>query len=259
VAAGVRAAVDPLIGTEAGRRELSMGAGGDRTVEIDRLAEEVALTALEKSAAGGPGFSVLSEEVGRRSFGADFPLVVLDPIDGSLNAKQGVPCYSVMLSVVSGPTVADLVAGYVLNLVNGEEFSAVRGRGALHRGRPLRPLPRTSPDGFEVLAMESSPRSLSAAEPLIRRASKIRIMGSMAISIAHAATGGFDLFCSPLRARVFDMTASVLVLEEAGGVATDLEGRSLGSLEVGFDVRTTLLAAADPAAHALALEVLGGG
>jgi myo-inositol-1(or 4)-monophosphatase len=251
--------VAPLIGTEGGRRELSMGAGGDRTVEIDRLAEEVALAAFERAAAGGAAFSVLSEEVGRRSFGADFPLVVMDPIDGSLNAKQGVPCYSVMLSLLGGPTVADLRAGYLMNLVNGEEFSAVRGRGALHNRRPLVPLPRPDPGRLEVIALESSPKSLFTAERLLRSAGKIRILGSMAISIAHAATGGFDLFCSPMRARVFDMTASVLVLEESGGIATDLAGAPLGGFEVGFEVRTTLLAAADPAAHALALEILSGG
>jgi myo-inositol-1(or 4)-monophosphatase len=235
--------VAPLIGTEGGRRELSMGAGGDRTVEIDRLAEEVALAAFERAAAGG----------------ADFPLVVMDPIDGSLNAKQGVPCYSVMLSLLGGPTVADLRAGYLMNLVNGEEFSAVRGRGALHNRRPLVPLPRPDPGRLEVIALESSPKSLFTAERLLRSAGKIRILGSMAISIAHAATGGFDLFCSPMRARVFDMTASVLVLEESGGIATDLAGAPLGGFEVGFEVRTTLLAAADPAAHALALEILSGG
>ena len=248
-----------MIGTEPGRRELFTGAGGDRTVEIDRLAEETALAAFQRAQDGGARFSVLSEEVGRRSFGAEYPLVVMDPIDGSLNAKQGVPCYAVMLSLLDGPTVADLRAGYVMNLVSGEEFSAVRGGGALHNRQPLRPLPRQAPPGrFDVVALESSPRSLAVAEPLIKRSSKLRILGSMAISIAHAATGGFDLFCSPLKARVFDMTASVLVLEEAGGVATDLEGRKLDGLEVGFDVRTTLLAAADPAAHDLALQILGG-
>ncbi len=251
--------VSPVIGTEGGRREISTGAGGDRTVEIDRLAEESAMAAFERVASRDPAFSVLSEEIGHRSFGADFPLVVMDPIDGSLNAKQGVPCYAMMLSLLVGPTVADVSAGYVMNLVNGEEFSAVKGGGALHRHRPLLPLPRHNPGRLEVVALESSPDSLFAATPLLRRAQKLRVLGSMALSIAHAATGSFDVFCSPLRARVFDMTASLLVLAEAGGVATDMEGSSLDGLEVGFSVRTTLLAAADPAAHALALDILRGG
>jgi myo-inositol-1(or 4)-monophosphatase len=228
-------------------------------VEIDRLAEDTALAAFAAAAERGLAFSVLSEEVGQRSFGADYPLVVMDPIDGSLNAKQGVPCFAVMLSLLNGPTVADIRAGYVMNLVNGEDFSAVRGGGAEHRQQPLEPLPRRDPGRLEVVALESSIGSLFEAAPLLKRAQKLRILGSMALSIAHTATGGFDVFCSPLRARVFDMTASLLVLEESGGMATDLAGGPLGGLEVGFANRTTLLAAADPAAHALALEILRGG
>jgi myo-inositol-1(or 4)-monophosphatase len=255
----VRATVAPLIGTEGGRQEISTGAGGDRTLEIDRVAEETAFAALAAAAERGLAFSVLSEEVGHQSFGAEYPLVVLDPIDGSLNAKQGVPCYAVMLSLLGGPTVADVRAGYVMNLVNAEEFSAIRGAGARHNHLPVEPLPRRDPGTFEVVALESSPRSLFAAEPLLKRAQKLRIIGSMALSIAHTATGGFDVFCSPLQARVFDMTASLLVLGEVGGVATDMAGGPLGGLEVGFSFRTTLLAAADPAAHALALEILRGG
>jgi len=218
----------------------------------------VALAAFARASTGGARFSVLSEEVGHRAFGANYPLVALDPIDGSLNAKQGVPCYAVMLSLLRGPLVGDLSAGYVMNLVSGEEFSATRGGGGFRNGDPLKPLARPKADRIEVLALESSPRSVFEAERLVRRAAKLRILGSMAISIAHAATGGFDLFCSPMRARVFDMTASVLLLQEVGGVATDLKGRPLDGLEVGFEVRTTLLAAADPAAHRLALEILEG-
>jgi myo-inositol-1(or 4)-monophosphatase len=251
--------VGPAIGTEGGRREISTGAGGDRTVEIDRLAEESALAAFEQAAGRGLAFSVLSEEAGHRSFGADYPLVVMDPIDGSLNAKQGVPCYAVMLSLLTGPTVADLTAGYLMNLVNGEEFSAIKGGGAQHRNEPLLPLPRRDRGRIEIVAVESSPASLFGATPLLKKAQKVRILGSMALSIAHTATGSFDVFCSPLRARVFDMTASLLLLTEVGGLATDMEGASLDGLEVGFSVRTTLLASADPAAHALALDILRGG
>ena len=228
-------------------------------MEIDRLAEETAMAAFERAAGRGLAFSVLSEEIGHRSFGADFPLVVMDPIDGSLNAKQGVPCFAIMLSLLTGPLVADLRAGYVMNLVNAEEFSAIKGGGAQHRQHPLVPLARRDPGQLEVLALESSPGSLFAATPLLKRAQKLRILGSMALSIAHTATGSFDVFCSPLRARVFDMTASLLFLAEAGGKATDMEGASLDGLEVGFSVRTTLLAAADPAAHGLAIEILRGG
>src|SRR6185437_16569751 len=70
ISADVRSTVVPLAGTEAGRRQLEMGAGGDRTMELDRAAEASVLAALEQVAARGERFSVLSEEVGLRSFGA---------------------------------------------------------------------------------------------------------------------------------------------------------------------------------------------
>jgi myo-inositol-1(or 4)-monophosphatase len=251
----VKAAIGGYSGTEAGRAELSRGAGGDITVEIDRLAEEAAMAVLEKAAHEGLEFTLVSEEVGRRRFGADFPLVFLDPIDGSLNAKQGIPLFSTMLSVLDGPNVDDALAGYVLNLVSGEEWTAERGGGALRNGEPLRPLAPRSRQGLELLGVESSPRSIFKARGLIERSDKVRILGSMAISIAHTASGSFDAFICPIGARLFDMTASILLAREAGAVFTDVEGRGIGGLEVGLDRRSTLLVGATPDAHALALRL----
>src|ERR1700716_813823 len=103
-----------------------------------------------------------------------------------------------MLSLMGGPTVADTRAGYVMNLVNGEEFSAVRGGGAQHRHRSFQPLPRRDPGRLEGVALESSIASVLDAAPLLKRAEKLHVLGSVALSIAHTATGGFDVFCSPL-------------------------------------------------------------
>jgi len=76
----------------------------------------------------------------------------------------------------------------------------------------------------------------------------------MALSMAHTAAGALDAFCAPVPMRVFDMTAGLLLIAEAGGVATDLQGRTLAGIECTLAARTTLLCAADPAAHALALR-----
>ena len=211
---------------------------------------------LERRRRAGERFSLLSEEAGQVNFGAAFPLVVLDPIDGSLNAKQGIPLVGVVLSLLDGPTVADLRVGHVLNLVTGDSFDALKAKGATHNGSPLAALPSRPSGRIELLGLESSPRSLKRAAPLIERSAKIRILGSMALSIAHAATGGFDLFCSPIQARVFDMTASLLVLKESGGVATDMEGRELDGLEASLATRSTLLVASDGRVHELALRIL---
>jgi myo-inositol-1(or 4)-monophosphatase len=254
----VRQAVLPLAGTEEGRKQLGMGAGGDRTMELDRAAEATVLSALEKVAGGGEKFSVLSEEVGLRSFGAPFPLVVVDPVDGSLNAKQGIPFFNVMLALLAGPTIGEIEAGSVVNLISGERWTAVKGAGAQHDGRPFR-APSAVHDGrIELLGLESSSRSLKAAEPLVARAAKLRIMGAMALSMAHTAAGGLDVFCAPVPMRVFDMTAGLLIIAEAGGVATDLHGGSLAGLECTLKTRTTLLCAPDRALHELAVGAFAG-
>ena len=252
----MRAAVLPLSGTEAGRAALSVGAGGDTTVELDRAAEAVVLAELAGVAERGERFSVLSEESGHRSFGADYPLVLVDPVDGSLNAKQGVPLFALMLALLDGPTVADTYGGLVLNLATGEEWRAIRKQGAWRGGQPLHPLSRTNRGRIELFGLESTPRPLRLAQPLVERASKIRILGSMALSIAITSAGGFDVFCAPVPRRVFDMAASLLLLKETGGVATSVQGEALDGLRCDLQTTTTLLCAPTPELHAEALRLL---
>jgi myo-inositol-1(or 4)-monophosphatase len=252
----VRDAVLPLAGTEAGRVRFEVGAGGDRTMELDRAAEAVVFAELEALAERGEKFSVLSEEAGTRSFGAEYPLVLVDPVDGSLNAKQGVPLFGLMLAVLDGPTMDDTFAGFVLNLNNGEEWTAIRKQGARRAGTPLVVIPRQDRKRIQLLALESSPKAITIARPLVERANKIRILGSMALSIAHTAAGGFDVFCAPMPVRVFDMAASLLLLTETGGVATDMRGNPIGPLPASLDRRTTLLCAPTRELHDEALKTL---
>jgi myo-inositol-1(or 4)-monophosphatase len=253
---GVRHAVLPLAGTEAGRAQLSVGAGGDTTMELDRAAEAVVLGELEGLAERGERFSVLSEEAGRRRFGADFPLVLVDPVDGSLNAKHGVPLFGLMLAVLDGPLVSDTYAGLVLNLATGEEWTAMRKQGAWRAGRPLKAMPRALAGRIELLGLESSPRNLKVAQRLVERASKIRILGSMAISIALTSAGGFDVFCAPVPVRVFDTAASLLILTETGGVATTMDGEPVANLRCDLESRSTLLCAPTGELHAEALRIV---
>ena len=252
----MRETVLPLAGTEAGRAPLAVGAGGDRTMELDRAAEAVVFGRLEGAADDGELFSVLSEEAGRRSFGADFPLVLVDPVDGSLNAKQGLPFFGLMLTLLDGPTVGDTVAGYVLNLVTGEEWKAIRKQGAWRDGERLEVQPPEDRGRIGLIGLESNPRSLVAAQGLVTSSSKIRILGSMALSIAHTAAGAFDAFCAPVPMRVFDMSASLLILAEAGGVATDHKGESLAALTANLETRTTLLCSPSAELHAAALKAI---
>ena len=226
-------------------------------MQVDRAAEEVVFAEFEALARRGETFSVLSEESGLRSFGAPFPLVLVDPVDGSLNAKQGVPVFGLMLAVLDGPVIDDTFAGYVLDLNNGEEWTAIRKQGARRDGAPLTVIPRNDPKKLQILGLESSPRAVHSATPLVEHAGKLRILGSMAISIALTASGGFDIFCAPLPMRVFDMAASLLLLAETGGVATDMKGDPVGPLPASLESRTTLLCAPTEELHAQALKILG--
>lgn len=253
----MRLAVLPLAGTEAGRVQFEVGAGGDTTMEVDRAAETVVFAELEAAAERGETFSVLSEESGLRTFGADYPLVLVDPVDGSLNAKQGIPLFGLMLAVLDGPAIADTFAGYVLNLNTGEAWTAIRKQGARRSGERIAVIPRHDPTKIQIVGLESSPRAVSVAGPLVEHASKLRILGSMALSIAHTATGGFDVFCAPMPIRVFDTAASLLVLTETGGVATDMQGHPIGALSASLDRRTTLLCAPTKELHDQALQILG--
>jgi len=246
----------PISGTEAGRARFEVGAGGDTTMEVDRAAEAVVFAELAQLYERGERFSVLSEESGLRSFGAGYPLVLVDPVDGSLNAKQGVPLFGLMLAVLDGPLVGDAYVGCVMNLNTGDQWTAIRGQGAWRSGSALKVLPRAEAGRIEILGLESTPRALTVARPLVERSSKIRILGSMAISLALTAGGAFDVFCAPMPVRVFDTVASLVLLNQAGGVATDISGQPLARLDCALEVRSTVLCAATKELHAEALKIL---
>lgn len=256
IAAGVAEETVPLLGTERGRRFVGgRGAGGDRTVELDRLAEEVAIEGLR---ALGEPCTILSEESGRIDLGAPYPLIFIDPVDGSLNAKRGVPAAAVMLSLLDGPTLGDVRIGVIHELFGGRSWHALRGGGLFRDGERIEPLP-AGPNPLEILVMEMRPAYLEAALPLIHRFTRLRLLGSIAISLLQVASGAADVFCSAMAGRAFDTTAALLMIRETGGVVTDLEGGDVLGLPAGLEQRATLLCAADEDRHRRALRVLREG
>jgi len=134
------------------------GKGGDRTLVIDQQAEDAVFAQLDKLHAEGARFTAISEERGVVDYGSEDVRVVIDPIDGSLNAKRGLPHHALSIAVADGPTMADVVFGYVFDFGPKEEWHARLGEGAWLNGKPIEALPeRRLPDGrLEVLAIESS-------------------------------------------------------------------------------------------------------
>jgi myo-inositol-1(or 4)-monophosphatase len=259
IAAEIRATIPPLAGTPRGREEIGLGAGGDRTIYLDQLAEEIVVRHLEQAYRSGLRFRLISEELGERDFGGA-TLLLADPLDGSFNAKMGLPYYAVVLAVTDGDRFSDVRLGYVQNLVTGDEYHAIAGAGAFHNSEPLRPTPPAF-DGRSIpLVQFDAPSGVEPREraaPIFARAEKVRQLGSAALNLCHTASGGVALQVTPARVRSFDLAGPLLILREAGGIATDFEGRSIDSVSVRLDARTTLLASLSPQVHAYALELVG--
>ncbi len=259
IAAEIRAAIPPLAGTPEGREVVGLGAGGDQTIQLDQLAETIVVRHLEQAYRSGLRFRLISEELGERDFGGE-ALVLADPLDGSFNAKMGLPYYAVVLAVTEGDRFADVRLGYVQNLVTGDEFHATAGAGVFRNGHPLTPTPPLF-DGRSIpLVQFDAPSGVEPREraaPIFARAEKIRQLGSAALNLCHAATGGVALQVTPALVRSFDLAGPLLILKEAGGIATDFEGRSIDSVSVRLHARTTLLASLSAPIHAYALELLG--
>jgi myo-inositol-1(or 4)-monophosphatase len=198
------------------------GSGGDRTLEIDHNAEQLVFDQLEALRDEGYRFCALSEERGVIDFGDPQVRVIIDPIDGSLNAKRGVPSYALSIAVADGPTMADVAFGFVHDFGPGEQWWAWRGHGAWLDGARLDPTltERRGRDGrLEVLGIESAdPRWIKASiEALQDSAYRLRALGTIAASLCQVAAARFDGMVSLRRSRGVDAAAGQLIVREAGG------------------------------------------
>ena len=224
-----RAEREPVVGE---------GLGGDETTAIDRAAEE-AIIARVRAAAG----AIVSEEVGRVG-GSALPLLVVDPIDGSLNAKRGIPFFSISIAVAEGETMDDVVFGFVHDFGSREEWVARRGEGAWLNGEPLGAV--RPKDEVEILSFEATRTSLVAEEApkVADLAYRLRIMGSLALSLCHLAAGRVDAVCSLKPARSVDIAAAQLLCSEVG-LALDLFDveESFGAAPLDLEQRSRVVAA----------------
>jgi len=201
------------------------GSGGDRTLVIDNTAESMVLAELGALQEDGYRFIAISEESGEIDYGDAGVRVIIDPIDGSLNAKRGISHYALSIAVADGETMADVAFAYVYDFGPSEEWWARRGEGAWLDGARLDPTldERRGRDGrLEVLGIESAdPRWVAASiDSLISSAYRLRALGTIASSLCQLAAARFDGMVSLRRARGVDSAAGQLIVREAGGVVS---------------------------------------
>jgi myo-inositol-1(or 4)-monophosphatase len=223
-----------------------VGEGGDRTLEIDRRCEDIVFVELERLAGEGASFLAVSEERGEVSFGSGGPArIVIDPIDGSLNARRTIPSYAVSIGVASGPSMADVEFGFVHDFGAEQEFSARRGDGARLDQRPI--AAAAPNERLEVVGVESAEPewSLPAFEALQGRVFRLRVVGAIAISLSYVAAGRFDAMLSLRPCRSVDAAAAQLIAREAGASIAfgDLE---LAEATLDLEARYHVAAASSP-------------
>jgi myo-inositol-1(or 4)-monophosphatase len=181
-----------------------------------------------------PDHRVLAEEGGGAGQGGGEYEWLIDPLDGTTNFLQGLPIYCVSIACRRGE---ELLAAAIEDPEGRNLFTAVRGGGAFWNGRRIQISPQAGLDGaflatgYPFRALSTLDMYLAIFRDVFRRAKAIRRCGSAALDLAYTAAGVYDGFFE-FRLSPWDIGAGALLIREAGGVVTDLDGGS-GSFDSG--------------------------
>lgn len=196
-----------------------------------------------------PHHGIWGEEFGRDRPGADWQWI-LDPIDGTAQFIVGIPVYATLISVARGCVP---IVGVMDYPAIGERWTGCEGLATTCNGAVCRTSSTLALS--DAIMSTSSPDFYAETErPLLealRQATRWRIYGGAALSYGRLAAGRTDLACDS-SFQVYDFAGFRPIIEGAGGVVTDLEGRSLS-----LDSGTHVLAAATPELHGEALRLFG--
>ncbi|MNI45125.1 Inositol-1-monophosphatase [compost metagenome] len=206
---------------------------------------------------------IYSEELGRYRFNRDGYKLIIDPLDGTKNYNMGISYYSCAIAVLDSAN--QLVAGYIINLSRGHVFYAVKGKGAYHLGKPIASGKYKSLqdcDGIFV-GLSKEPAQIEVLNHFMARMNSYRALGCASLDICIVAKGKAGVFVDLSNtAKIVDVLASSIILEESGGTITDLEGIPITSYccqsedleRIVFNKKFCTVAAADKELHNLLLH-----
>jgi myo-inositol-1(or 4)-monophosphatase len=221
----------------------------DFVTEVDRRAEEIIRASL---LADTPAARVIGEELGSDPVTQGLVWIV-DPLDGTTNFLHRYPSCSVSIAAAID---GRLEAGVVLRLEPDWCYTAARGAGAWHGEARLAVSAVTNPahaligTGFPFKQPDSLPVYQRQFARIMTATSGIRRAGSAALDLADVAAGRFDGFWE-LHLAPWDVAAGILLVREAGGVVTDLQGNNR-------DVGHGPVIAGNPAIHSWLVETVSG-
>ena len=191
----------------------------------DTRAERVLRQELQKAR---PGFALLMEEAGAIAGTDQQHCWIVDPLDGTLNFLHGIPQFAISVALRYRN---DIIAGVVFNPVTDELYWAERGNGAWLHDRRLRVSARREladsvvGTGIPSPAKQGHPAYLAQLREVMASTAGVRRMGAAALDLAWVASGRYDAFWES-HLSPWDVAAGALLVREAGGFVTDLEGRS---------------------------------
>lgn len=194
----------------------------DIVTDVDLLAEKGMMTLLQREY---PSFGIITEE--SEDIPGDSPYTwIIDPIDGTRNYACGIPHFSVAIALAQGDEV---LLGIVYDPLREELFRAEKGGGAYLNDSPIAVSRRTSLQasliGFDMgYDAERGREVLEVASALWPGVQSVRVMGSATLGLAYAACGRLDLYLH-LSLSPWDLAAGILLVNEAGGVITEVDGK----------------------------------
>ncbi len=194
----------------------------DYVSEVDQMAEQEIIRAIRKAY---PDHAILAEESGQREGNSDFEWII-DPLDGTTNFLHEFPQYSVSIAVRQKGRLEHAV---VFDPLKDEIFSASRGDGAQLNGRRIRVSTAKGLEGallgtgFPFKDQRYLDVYLQMLKTMIEPSAGIRRAGSAALDLAYVAAGRLDGFWE-LDLKPWDMAAGLLLIQEAGGMVSDIKG-----------------------------------
>ena len=234
----------------AGREKLVWETKGqsDFVSEVDKASEREITAIMTRRL---PSASMLGEELTPTAMSGKGIVVIADPLDGTTNFLHGYPEYAVSIAIARDGV---LCAGVVLNVARDEEFTARRGAGAFMNGKRIKVSTLREPQraligtGFPFKTLEKLPLYLDQFSLVVRGTAGIRRAGSAALDLSNVACGRFDAFWELVLAP-WDVAAGILMVQEAGGIITDLNGNAP-------ELHAEAFVAGNPAMHAWLLQTL---
>lgn len=248
IALNVYEKIHPILGTESAAKTSTRGAGGDITMYIDTLAENIIIDGLKEL---GTNLLLISEEVGEKYIGnreealKNKQVLIIDPVDGSNNSVRGIPYSSVSIAYAEGTHMRDIKRAIVVNLYTGDLYWAEKGLGAYLNDQKIY-VSNFNINDKPFFEFNITPRNitnnLARLDPIISKFHRIRILGSTALSLCQVASGSMEAFINMRKSnRLVDTAAGFLILKEAGGKIFSFEGREI-DLELGINKRFSFIA-----------------